>query len=130
MTAWNKGMKGYTLPNRYMKKYKPGMKHPRHVPVGSEREKKGYIRVKIANPGVWKYKHVLIWEAHNGPLPPGHIVLFCDKNNRNFEPANLMAVSRAQLCVMNTCGLIRGEATKCGKVIADIKIAIRRLSRE
>jgi len=126
-TPWNKGMKGvYSLPNQYMKNYKPGMKHPRHKPIGSEHQKKGYIRVKIAE-NTWKYKHVHIWEQIYGELPKGYIVLFADKNNRNFDHNNLIAVSRKELAVMNRQGLIynNSDATKAGKVIAQIKIKIR-----
>lgn len=32
----------------------------------------------------------------NGPLPAGYIVVFADRNNRNFAPSNLEAVTRAE----------------------------------
>ena len=128
-TPWNKGIKGlYKLPNRYMKKYKEiSGKHPRSIPIGSEHEKKGYIRIKVAEPNVWKYKHVFLWEQLHGVLPKGQVIIFADKNNRNFAPDNLIAVTRKELIVMNKCGLIydNADATRAGKTIADIKIKIR-----
>ena len=47
-------------------------------------------------PTDWKAVHVLVWEEHNGPLPDGHIVIFRDGNRENFEPENLMALTRAE----------------------------------
>jgi hypothetical protein len=109
-------------------------KHPRLRPLGSENEKKGYVRVKIAQPNVWKYKHIYIWESINGPLPDGHIVIFADKDTRNFDPDNLIAVPRRVSMVMNKCKLVfpESEITKVGKSIAEIKILIRdrRLKRK
>jgi len=102
-------------------------RHPRCRPIGTENTKKGYVRVKIAEPNVWKYKHILIWEQSNGSLPDGHIVIFADKNNRNFDINNLIAITRKQLAVMNRYRLIHenSDATKAGKLIADIMIKIR-----
>lgn len=44
----------------------------------------------------WKAVHVLVWEEHNGPLPDGHIVIFRDGSRENFEPDNLLALTRAE----------------------------------
>jgi len=65
---------------------------------------------------------VLIWERHNGPVPPGHVVIFGDGNRRNFDPGNLLLVSRKQLVRLNQRGLIQNNAelTKMGIIIADI----------
>jgi hypothetical protein len=47
--------------------------------------------------GTWRPKHHLVWESHHGqPIPKGHAVIFGDGNNRNFDPDNLILVSRAQ----------------------------------
>ena len=45
---------------------------------------------------------MLLWEQRHGrPVPDGHLVLFADGDRRNFDPANLLLVSRAELAVMN-----------------------------
>lgn len=69
------------------------------LPVGSERERKGYVYVKVAeSPSAgqardnWRPKGVVEWERANGPLPDGHVVMFADRNTRNFDPPNLVAV--------------------------------------
>ena len=133
-SSWNKGMKGvYALPNRVMKNYIPGItKHPRSVPIGFENVKKGYIRVKISQPNIWRYKHIIIWEMHHGPLPKDHIVIFADKNKRNFNIDNLIAISRKELAVINRRGFIfeDSEITKVGVILAKIQIKTRDLSKK
>jgi hypothetical protein len=123
---WNKGLKGVNFGGQKTQ-FKPGHKPHNWVPVGSERvNADGYMEVKIQDGKLqknWKGKHVLIWEQHNSqPVPPGHAVIFGDGNRRNFDPENLILVSRAQLARMNQSGLIKNDAnlTKTGVIIADL----------
>ena len=126
LTPWSKGMKGLSFPGMEATQFKPGNVPHTWVPIGSERiTKDGYIQVKIQDGKKqknWRGKHILIWEAANGPLPEGHAIIFGDGNKRNFDPANLLLVSRAQLARMNQRGLIQDDAelTKTGILIADI----------
>lgn len=115
--------------------FKKGNVPPNRVSIGTERidSKDGYIYVKIQDGHLnknWKQKHVMIWEERNGPVPNGHAVIFGDGNNRNFDPGNLLLVSRAQLVRLNQMNLIQNDAelTRTGIVIADItnKISQRR----
>lgn len=135
-TPFNKGLKGISLGGKATQ-FKTGNKAHNWVPIGSERvNADGYVDVKIQDGKLqknWKGKHILVWEAHNGrPVPPGHVVIFGDRNRRNFKPDNLILVSRKQLARLNQRGLIQGsvELTKAGIVIADIynKIGERRRS--
>jgi hypothetical protein len=69
----------------------------RHTcPIGQEREKDGYISVKVGSPSVWRYKQQLIYEEHFGPIPDGHVVIFHDGNRQNYDPNNLVAVKREE----------------------------------
>jgi len=120
---FNKGKKGISYPGMEATQFKKGHKPQTWVPVGTETiDKDGYTKIKVANPNKWKYKHRLIWEATNGPVPLGHAVLFGDGDKRNFDIDNLILVSRAQLARMNQHGLIHDntELTKTGIIIADI----------
>ena len=100
----------------YRNMYKNG--HIRCRPVGSEQLKKGYIRVKTAQPNVWKYKQVHIWETENGmSVPAGSVVVFKDGNNRNFAIDNLLMLSRGELAIMNCCKL---EYSEHGKMMSKI----------
>lgn len=118
---FNKGKKGVGgwEPTQFQKGHRPH----NYKPVGAERvNEDDYVDVKIADPNRWKGKHILLWEEHNGPVPPGHVVIFGDGNRRNFDPDNLILVSRAQLAVLNKNRLIQNDAdlTRTGIVVADI----------
>lgn len=82
-----------------------GEKHWRHRSVGSFQQKKGYVRIKIAEPNVWMLYQRYVWEQHHqSESAEGMTVIFMDGNNRNFDPANLERVSRAELSVMAELG--------------------------
>jgi hypothetical protein len=106
-----------------------------YIPVGSERttnnQYKEYVDIKIGE-AKWKRKHVLIWEEANGKVPKGHVVIFADGNQNNFDLDNLLLVSRKELGVMNASGLCfnNRELTKTGKAIADIKLLIGKRKRK
>lgn len=91
--------------------FKPGNMpaNAKDKPVGYERvSKEGYIMVKVADrPSKpfrndnFKQKHRLVWEQANGrPVPPGHHIVFADGDRRNFDPDNLVAVSRSDWAVI------------------------------
>ena len=80
------------------------------MPVGTERASKdGYVVIKVRpeadkamSKDNWMLKHVWVWEQANGrKLPKGHIVMFADRDKRNFDPENLVAVPRELIGVMN-----------------------------
>lgn len=82
-----------------------GEAHWRHRPVGSLQEKKGYVRIKVAEPNHWMQYQRYVWEqAHPGQSAEGMTVIFMDGDNRNFEPSNLERVTRAELSVMAALG--------------------------
>lgn len=82
-----------------------GEKHWRHRPVMSFQEKKGYVRIKVAEPNVWMQYQRYVWEQnHPGESAEGKTVIFMDGNNRNFDPSNLECVTRAELSVMSMFG--------------------------
>lgn len=78
-------------------------------PIGAERlGKDGFLMVKVREwPDVpcskdnWRFKHHVVYERHNGPIPEGHIVLFADRDRRNFDPENLVAIPRKLIGVLN-----------------------------
>lgn len=105
--TWNKGKPGSTglHPNCRRTQFKPGSvtgAASRNLrPIGSElTDKDGNVIRKVSDTGHrrkdWRPVHVLVWESINGPLPTGRIVVFIDRNNRNFAPSNLEAITRAE----------------------------------
>lgn len=131
---WNKGMKGWKAPGTERTQFKKGNIPQTYLPIGTEVvDSDGYVKVKIADPNKWEYKHRLIWEKHHGrPVPPGHAVIFGDGDKRNLDPDNLLLVSRAQLVRINQSGLIKNDArlTKTGVLIADLMNKIGELSKK
>jgi len=128
---FNTGKKGVN--GRSTTTFKKGHRPHNWVPVGSERDNTGIIEIKIGEPHQWRSKHVLLWEGSNGPVPPGHVVIFADGDRRNFAAENLMLVSRAELAVMNKKRLVtdNADATKVGKTVAQLVIACgRRANRK
>ncbi|MDC3412548.1 HNH endonuclease signature motif containing protein [Terrihalobacillus insolitus] len=120
--AWNKGLKGINFGGKETQ-FKKGQKPANHMHVGAERiNGDGYVDIKIAEPSKWRGKHLLIWEAENGPLPPGHAVIFGDGNKQNFDLDNLILVSRKQLAILNRKNLIQSNAdlTRTGVLVADL----------
>lgn len=78
-------------------------------PIGYERiNRDGYIEVKIAERPSrrmcndnFKMKHHIVWEQANGqPIPPSTQIVFADGDKRNFDPENLVAVSRSDWSVI------------------------------
>src|SRR6056297_3095042 len=98
---WNTGTKGATSANKTS--FKPGYKPKNTKHIGYERvDKEGYIKVKVSETSPqFKYKQIVVYEQHCGPVPEDHRVIFKDSNIRNFDPSNLDIVSRAELLQMN-----------------------------
>lgn len=140
---FNKGMQGLDIGGKETRFKKGNLPH-NYQPVGSERVRTphggrrhtysgdDYVDVKIADPNVWRAKHILIWEAHNGPVPKGHVVIFGDGNNRNFDINNLILVSRKQLAVLNHKKLIQNDAdlTRTAIIVVDICSKISEMNKK
>jgi len=103
MKPWNAGTKGLVQPNSG--NFKKGQIPKNHKPIGHERvcSKDGYILIKVdeVNPytgaqGWYRFKHVVIWEQMNGPVPKGHVVRFKDGNKLNCAPENLVLLTRRE----------------------------------
>lgn len=119
-TPHNKG-KHVSYPGMRPTQFKKGHKPQNHRPVGSERvNADGYRERKVAEPNVWRAVHLLAWEAVNGPVPKGHVVIFKDSDRLNCDISNLLLVSRAELARMNQRHLISTDPnlTEVGQNIA------------
>lgn len=96
---------GHKHPNAIKARFKAGHKPANIAQIGDERIIDGYVQVKMTDTGYppkdWVFKHRLIWEAANGPMPPKHILRFIDGNRSNLNLSNLLLVSKAENCVMN-----------------------------
>ena len=112
----NKGTKGMFPNAGGATRYKKGHIPQNFRPVGSERcNVDGYWEVKVADPKTWKPKHVIVWEAANGPVPEGHCVIFLDGDKNHISLDNLALISRATNARRNQIGL-HGNSSELGKI--------------
>lgn len=121
---FNKGKKKYWVGGEETQ-FKKGHVPLNYLPVGTERiNTYGYMDIKVKDPRTWRGKHLVLWEKANGPVPKDHVVIFADRDNRNFSPENLMLISRRQLLIANQNGLIKEDTdlTKTGILITNLLI--------
>lgn len=111
-TPHNGGTPVGTIRLRHSHKERPGS-HP-------------YYWEKVADPNVWRMKHILEWEKVNGPVPDGCMVTFADGDSLNWKIENLVLETRAQHAVRNRWSLRsydRGSAETAQR-IADLKMMV------
>lgn len=135
--TWNRGKKGWQAGGRSVDtQFKLGDK-PSNTwrPIGAERlTKEGLLQRKVADTGVkktdWRMVHVLVWEAENGPLPEGHIVIFRDRDKRNLDPDNLEAITRAEHMRRNSIDRYPPEYRQAAITLGWFKRRIKKVERE
>jgi hypothetical protein len=72
------------------------------MPVGSVRirtrhKRAGEVRafVKVAEPNVWRERAKVVWEAANGPIPPGMVIHHISRDKLDDSLENLEMTTRA-----------------------------------
>lgn len=98
-------------------------------PLFSEQVKKGYIRIKVAQPNVWisKAKYVYMLAHPEEDLTERSNYVFLDGNNRNFDPTNIERVQIKYMGLFNGLGGTetgRPDITKLRILQAQLKYAI------
>lgn len=115
--------RGHKMSEEQYKKSQPTMFKKGNIPpnraeVGTEVIKEdGYIKVKVAQPNKWRMKHVLIWEAANGPIPAGSCLVFLDRDRANCDLSNLYLVTRTALKIINQNQMF-GENVEVNRTMA------------
>jgi len=107
LIPWNKGKAGSTgnHPNTQRTQFKAGRRPEEarnYQSIGSVRIcKDGYLERKVSDDTTvypsrrWTGVHRLVWEEANGPIPPGHIVVF-RPGMATTDPA-LITIDRVEL---------------------------------
>ena len=126
--TWNKGKYQRVSPQTEFKK---GNIPLNTRPIGFERMGKGgVIEVKTNGKKAFRSKHSVLWEAyHDKKIPKGHVVIFVDGNNRNFEKENLCLVSRAELMLLNAQQLRQQHQELRPVMIGLVKLEMATLER-
>ena len=98
----NKGKKGYCAPGSEKGWFKKGQIPHNHGPVGTEvMTTDGYLKIKIAEPKQWHFKHIMEWEKYNGKVPEGCMISFKDGDHYNCNIENLMCITKAENAILN-----------------------------
>lgn len=94
--AWNKGKK-MTLIASKKSWFKKGMVPHNTKYDGHQRvTKDGYIEERVQQ-GLYRLKHILVWEAHRGPYNGAtHCLWFKDRNRLNCDIDNLELITRGE----------------------------------
>ncbi|MBJ9964462.1 HNH endonuclease signature motif containing protein [Burkholderia seminalis] len=112
---WNKGLAGYSPAGTETGRFKSGQKSHRWVPIGTEKVNAcdGYLERKVSDTGNrrtdWQKVHKLMWEAQNGPVPPGHTLRFRDGDKSNVVIENLELLTRAEAIERNSMKRLPAE---------------------
>lgn len=78
----------------------------RAKPLYSEQTKKGYVKIKVAQPNVWKTKSRWVYEETHPweDFSERSNYIFLDGNNRNFNPNNIERVPLKLMGIFNRLG--------------------------
>src|SRR5690606_15324763 len=116
-SSWKK--KGSVPPNKGKKlsaemraKLEPTFFKKGHTPLNAKKngeevlrkDSKGtiYIMIKVPEKSKLDYKHRILWEQHNGPIPKGFNVQFKDGNTLNCVIENLYLIRRSEQLIENS----------------------------
>ncbi len=96
-------------PNARRTQFKKGQPAPNAHKLGDERIRSdGYIEVMVAGanpytgaPRRYVFKHRLLWEDANGPLPAGYALKCLSVDKTDCDPSNWEPVERGLLALLN-----------------------------
>lgn len=97
------------------------------APVGAEvMATIGYLKIKVAEPNRWRFKHIMEWEKHNGKVPEGCLISFKDGDHYNCSIENLMCITKSEHSVLNRQRLRSesAELTETGLFLAKLKLKV------
>ena len=117
----NKGTKGMSKAN--ITSFKKGQLAHNTAEIGKEVvTSDGYLKIKVAPPNKWKYKHRLVWEQANGKVSKGTQIMFLDGDKLNCSIENLALVTMSEKLILNKRKLIHTNAdlTSTGLNIAKL----------
>lgn len=116
LVPWNKDKHVPARGRAVETQFKPGNRPHTWRPIGSERIADGVLQRKMTDTGCtrrdWVPVHRLLWEAHNGPVPKGHIVVFRNGDRTDIRLENLELITRRENMARNTVHRLPRELKK------------------
>lgn len=135
--TWNAGLKGWDSGgNSHKIRFKRGHGNSNNEhPVGHEKlDKDGVLLRKVSKTGErrekWRPVKDIVYEEYNGQIPDGRIVNFDDGNKENYEPSNLIALTRAQMLDRNRIQRYGTEVHGIAITLGRFKSKLRKLENE
>lgn len=110
ITPWNKG-KPFNAGGRSAEtQFKAGNRPSKWNPIGHERVCDGYLQRKVTDTGVtrndYRPVHHLVWLEAGREIPPGHALVFINRDRTDIRLDNLELVPRRELMRRNSvCNL-------------------------
>lgn len=121
-------------------KFKKGHKAFNKSPIGHERIKKNkdFVLMKVRESyendynECWEYKHIYLYKKYHGRIPENCVIIFLDRNKRNFSKDNLVAVDKDVFRLASALKLINDkpcdkEITKTALLIAQLYIQMNKI---
>ncbi|HUH57695.1 MAG TPA: HNH endonuclease signature motif containing protein [Pseudomonadales bacterium] len=135
--SWNTGLKGWDSGgNSHKTRFKRGHGNSNNEhPVGYEKlDKDGVLLRKVSKTGArnekWRPVKDIVYEEHNGQIPEGCIINFNDGNKENYDPSNLIALTRAQMLDRNRIQRYGSEVHGIAITLGRFKSKLRKLENE
>ncbi|MGC4076248.1 MAG: HNH endonuclease signature motif containing protein [Rubrivivax sp.] len=137
---WNKGTNFVAGGRSAETRFKPGQMPHTWRPVGSYTvNSDGYLDQKVSDESGprhlrWKPVHRLVWEAANGPVPEGHVVVF-KRGRHSIDPALITLdavelVTRDELMRRNSVHNLPPELLQVTRLRASLTRAINDRAKE
>lgn len=133
---WNAGLKGWKAGGRSAEtQFKKGSKPPISYPIGRERlTHDGYLQRKVSDTGCTRRDYVnvhwLLWIQHHGPIPPGMLIVFKDRNPRNIVIENLECISLSENMRRNSIHNLPKEISLAMQLVGAINRKINNHEKE
>jgi hypothetical protein len=140
---WNKGRPFDSGGRSHATRFQPGRPPSlarNYVPIGTLRTSRdGYLERKVNDTDPvpcrrWVAVHRLVWEAANGPIPPGHIVVFKPGARTAVEEditaEKLECITRAENARRNHPNSKSPELAKLVQLKGAITRQVNRIARE
>ena len=83
-----------------------------------------YVALKVSGKRI--DEHRLVWEQHNGPIPPGHVIHHIDENKSNNDIANLACMSLSEHTRLHTTGKTMDDKHKAKLMATNAALTLER----
>lgn len=111
-----------------------GARNSSLLPLGTTRPQGGKLFTKVAdtgNPHVdWIRAQRVVWEAAHGPIPPGHLVTFKDRNPLNIALENLELISGTDHMARITIARYPRPYQRAAKALGQFLAKLKRLEKD